>query len=260
MAWPSVRSTRWWPSPTRPEAPTDQHQHRSQECPVESLPGQRHRQPSPSAAGSSRRTRSPAARGRRGAGDRGLLGGSPPRPSRRTATPRSCARPARGAGAGAGLGHHHHDHVVLRVRRHPRGPLLAVDLGRAGLAADLTWSSGKPMIFQASVPPWACPAVPRRRSRIALRHFTCPTFGGIRLITCRSGRRWPWPPAARRACRRWRARRSARQLHGCDDGVALADRSPPRHRAVEVALEAELVREELQEAAGPGPGLVGILQ
>ena len=43
---------------------------------------------------------------------------------------------AGGARAGAALGDHHHHDVVLGVGRHPRGRLLAVDLGRAGLGAD----------------------------------------------------------------------------------------------------------------------------
>ena len=117
----------------------------------------------------------------------------------------------RGARAGAALGDHHQHDVVLVVGGDPRGRLLAVDLGRAGLGADVDLVEGE------------ADQLPRHRADLGGAEQRVVDVGDARA---RGRSTWPCtfgldPPdhlavgaddrlgdaAARRACRRWTARR-----------------------------------------------------
>ena len=95
-----------------------------------------------------------------------------------------------GARTGAALGDHHDDDVVLGVGGDPRGALLAVDLGRAGLAADrdLVQGEAAELPGQRSLLRRSLQGVVHVGQRGLLRAFTRrTTLGLIFLISLPSG-------------------------------------------------------------------------
>ena len=116
-----------------------------------------------------------------------------------------------GARAGAALGDHHQHDVVLVVGRDPRRRLLAVDLGRPGLGADVD-----PVEREADHLPRHGADLGGAQQRVGdvgdrvgrVLHVALHLRLDPPHDRGRSGSRSPWRSAARRACRRWRARRT----------------------------------------------------
>src|SRR6478735_10698659 len=167
-----------------------------------------------------------------------------------------------GARAGAGLGHHHDDHVVLVVRRDPGGRLLAVHLGRAGLAADVHLVErevgGLPgeRADLRGAEQRLVDVAQARRAGVDLRlHLRLdPLHQGA--VGADHGLRDP-RLVERAAVGQGGVR--AGELERRHDRVALADRVVHGVTgAVLTALEAELVGEDVQEVALAGAVLVDL--
>src|SRR6478735_748621 len=166
-------------------------------------------------------------------------------------------RVARGAGAGAGLGDHHDDDVVLVVGRDPRRRLLAVHLGRAGLAVDVH-------LVEREAAELPGERAGLRRAEERLVDVVDARGRGVDLALHRrldladqgavgADDRLADPRLVERAAVGERGVRAG-ELQRRDDRVALADRVVHGVAgAVVVALEAELVGEDVQEVALAGP-------